>query len=92
MRLKNEKRLKERDDTTKAWKEVRKGVPLYMVKEQEFKDEKLLPELEARKNELEKIRNFYRPIEKKEMQEHLKQYKQTKKANDAEIRRQRELN
>jgi len=40
---------------------------------------------------LEELRGFYKPIERKELDDHQKKYSMLKKSNDAETRRQQEL-
>ncbi len=46
MKEKEEQRKKFRDDTDQAYKEVAKQKPLYMVLEQKFTEEFVLPELD----------------------------------------------
>lgn len=46
-------------------KEVNKVKPLYKIYEEKFMKEVELPQLELKKKQLEDIRNFYKPLDKK---------------------------
>jgi hypothetical protein len=50
-----------------------------------------MPILAERKKQLENIRNFYKPIDKSEMIEHLKNYESIKQENQVVIRQNRAL-
>lgn len=65
MQEKEEDRRKKKEEEESRVKEVVKAKPLYQKYEQKYKQEYELPELELKKKQLEEIRNFYKPIEKK---------------------------
>lgn len=90
LKKKHEERIKFRDDTLKAWRKVNESKPLYVEIEERYEHEIHLPELMEKKEKLQAKRNFYKPIVKKELDEHDKKYFSYKRNKDEEIRRNRE--
>jgi hypothetical protein len=69
----------------KKWQEGEKVIktvssqPLYLRMEKEFLQNVVFPELETRKEKLKIKREFYKPIEDKELREHALKYEERKK-------------
>ena len=68
-RHKNERSQRKKDWTEKD-KETNKKSYLYKQLEDRYEKEVKLPELEKKKQELDNLRNFYKPIKKEELDEH----------------------
>jgi hypothetical protein len=67
---KEESRKKNREESAFKIREVLNMKPLYKQIEERFKNEVELPELETKKKALEDLRNFYKPIDLKEISTH----------------------
>ena len=59
--------------------EVMHRKPHFKKVEEKYQKSVEMPNLAERKKQLENIRNFYRPIDKSQMIEHIKNYESTKK-------------
>lgn len=80
-----------REDTLVKIKDVKKSKPLYKQFEEKYQNEIEMPQLEQKKKQLEELRSFYKPLDKKELTEHAQKYEHLKSTKLEEIRRSREL-
>lgn len=61
----------------------RKSPPKYLELEKRFKEEVLMPELEEQKKKLQLIRDFHKPIERREIAKHNRKFeKQNRRAEE----------
>lgn len=67
-----------------------KGKPLYKIKEQQYEEAYEIPGLAERKEQLKKIRDFYKPIDIEEMKEHMQAYKHIRKEKNLIIQENRQ--
>ena len=88
---KEEERKKNREETAFKIREVLNMKPLYKQIEEKFKNDVELPQLEMKKKALEDLRNFYKPIDPKELMIHSKKYHVERANKMDEIRKSREL-
>jgi hypothetical protein len=58
--------------------------------EEKYQKSVEMPNLAERKKQLENIRNFYKPIDKSEMIEHMKNYETTKREKETLIKQNRD--
>ena len=86
---KNEEHAKQREEFAKPIKLDRE----YMHKklENRYKQEVEIPTLQQKKLELEKIRNFYKPIQRKDIDDHDKNFVETLKLKEKELKLKREI-
>lgn len=91
MREFEEERRRRREEGEVRGREVaRRGKPLFEKYEERYREEVELPGLEEKKKALEEKRNLYRPIDKRELEEHKVKYEAVKREKQEEIRRVRE--
>jgi len=78
MKQKLEEHEKERELKMKEWKrrdkELSKKQYSYLISQKRYEEEIVLPELEKYKQDLKKKKDFYKPIDIKEIKEHEKKY------------------
>ena len=65
----------------KEFREVITSKPLYVKIEENYEEQVLMPELEKKKAELAKKREFFQPIKKQEIAEHMKKYQENSLEN-----------
>ena len=70
-------------------KEVKHRKPIYKKIEEKYQKSVEMPNLAERKKQLENIRNFYKPIDKEQMNEHLKNYKSIQHEKNELIQKKR---
>ena len=63
--------------------------PIYKKIEEKYQKSVEMPNLAERKKQLENIRNFYKPIDKEQMNEHLKNYKSIQHEKNEKIMKKR---
>lgn len=63
--------------------------PLFLKYEERFKQEVEMPILEEKKKQLEDIRNFFRPMERRQIEEHAQRYEQARQIKREESKRVR---
>ncbi|CAI2362401.1 unnamed protein product [Moneuplotes crassus] len=78
----------------KEWKKLQSKIKntkyMHEKLEEEYQQNVLMPELEKKKNELKEKRDFYKPIDRKEIDEFQKQYEENIKLKNEEKRHKRE--
>lgn len=81
LKRKEEERKKAIKDAENFYKENLKQIekPLYKKIEKEFEKNYVIPELEKRKKELAEKRNFVKPIDRSELDEHAQKYEEIRK-------------
>eukprot|EP01016_Furgasonia_blochmanni_P003018 TRINITY_DN11183_c0_g1_i1.p1 TRINITY_DN11183_c0_g1~~TRINITY_DN11183_c0_g1_i1.p1 ORF type:complete len:559 (+),score=185.44 TRINITY_DN11183_c0_g1_i1:451-2127(+) len=80
----NKQRLAEIEETNKKFKEVLKQKPLYIEKLEQFKDKVVMHELEERKKQIAKIREFMKPIDRAEIDEHDRKFEEYLRSKERE--------
>ena len=58
------------EETTLKYHEVKAKEPMYKKIEKNYKKSVEMPALEQKKEKLEQIRNFYKPIDRQEVEDH----------------------
>lgn len=70
----------------KEFREVISNKPLYLKIEENYEEQVLMPELEKKKAELARKREFLQPIRRSEILDHMKKYQET--AIESQVRRE----
>jgi archaellin len=85
VKKKDEERKKIIEENEKIYKENLKKIekPLYKKIEKQYEQDYVIPELEKRKIELAKKRNFFQPINSEELEHHANKYEQARRQESA---------
>lgn len=67
----------------KEFREIITNKPLFVKIEENYEEQVLMPELEKKKAELAKKREFFQPVRKQEIAEHMKRYLENSHENQA---------
>eukprot|EP00347_Sterkiella_histriomuscorum_P004256 403361148 len=86
-----EDRIKFKNDTEFAIKNVLQQKPVYVVIEEKYKEYVEMPQLESVKQKLKELRDFHKPINKLGIDKHTKHYEAQRRIMEDEIKRQRSL-
>lgn len=89
IKMRQEERQRFEEDTKEKVKEVMHRKPTYKKIEENYQKSVEMPSLAERKKQLEEIRNFYKPIDKSQMIEHLKHYETIKQEKQQLIQKNR---
>eukprot|EP00347_Sterkiella_histriomuscorum_P004265 403361109 len=84
-------RMKSKQDGHVKVKHVINAQPLYKQFEEKYQKEVEMPHLELKKKQLEELRNFYKPIQRQDLQEHALKYEQIRSVKQEESRKQRDI-
>ena len=69
---------------------MKKEIPYHKKIEQKYQKSVEIPALAKKKKQLADIRDFYKPIDKDDMEKHKKDYYSTKVTNEEKVKKNRE--